>query len=65
MIIVVDFGEIYYFSEKEAVGIIILRLKNQTVESFNNTLGKFFQKEANNIDLNNSLVIIDENKIRF
>lgn len=60
-----DFGEIYYFSEKEKVGIIVLRIKDQTVESVNKFLDKFFQKKAKNIDLEKSLVVIDENKIRI
>lgn len=60
-----DFGEIYYFSEKGKVGIIVLRIGNQTVESVNKFLDKFFQKEAKNIDLDKSLIIINENKIRI
>jgi len=60
-----DFGEIYYFSERGKVGIIVLRIENQTVESVNKVLDKFFQKEAKNIDLEKSLVVIDENRIRI
>lgn len=60
-----DFGEIYYFNERGKVGTIVLRLENQTVESVNKVLDKFFQKEAKNIDLERSLVVIDENKIRI
>jgi len=60
-----DFGEIYYFSERGKVGIIVLRIENQTVESVNRVLDKFFQKEAKNIDLEKSLVVIDENKVRI
>jgi len=60
-----DFGEIYYFSERGKVGIIVLRIMDQTVESVNKVLGKFFQKEAKNIDLEKSLVVIDDNKIRI
>ena len=60
-----DFGEIYYFSERGKVGIIVLRINSQTVESVNKVLDKFFQKEAKNIDLEKSLVVIDENKIRI
>ena len=60
-----DFGEIYYFSERGKVGIIVLRIMDQTVESVNKVLDKFFQKEAKNIDLEKSLVIIDDNKIRI
>ena len=60
-----DFGEIYYFSERGKVGIIVLRIENQTVESVNKVLFRFFQKEAKNIDLEKSLVIIDETKVRI
>lgn len=60
-----DFGEIYYFSEKGKVGIIVLRLKDQTVESVNKVLDKFFQEKVGNIALEKSLVVIDENKIRI
>lgn len=60
-----DFGEIYYFSEKGKVGIIVLRIQDQTLESVNKVLDKFFRKEARNIDLEKSLVVIDENKIRI
>lgn len=60
-----DFGEIYYFSESGKIGIIVLRIQNQTVESVNKVLGKFFKKEAKNVDLGKSLVVIDENKIRI
>lgn len=60
-----DFGEIYYLSEKGKVGIIVLRIQDQRVESVNKVLAKFFQKEVENIDLEKSLVLIDENKIRI
>ncbi|MBI2594390.1 DUF5615 family PIN-like protein [Candidatus Curtissbacteria bacterium] len=60
-----DFGEIYYFSERGKVGIIVLRIENQTVESVNKVLNKFFQTETKNIDLEKSLVVIDEKKIRI
>ena len=60
-----DFGEIYYFSEKGKVVMIVLRIQDQTVESVNKILSKFFKKEAKNIDLEKSLVVIDENKIRI
>ena len=60
-----DFGEIYYFSESGKVGIIVLRLGDQTVESVNRVLDKFFQEEAGSINLGKSLVVIDESKIRI
>ena len=60
-----DFGEIYYFGYPSVVGIIVLRLENQTIESVNRSLEillastklgpKIFQ---------NSLIIFDGVKIR-
>lgn len=61
----IDFGEIYYFSERGKVGIIVLRIKDQTVKSVNKVLDKFFQKESKDINLEKSLVVIDESKIRI
>ena len=60
-----DFGEIYYFSERGSVGIIVLRIQNQTVEFVNKVLFRFFKKEAKNIDLEKSLVVIDDTKVRI
>jgi len=60
-----DFGEIYYFSERGEIGVIVLRIKDQTVESVNKTLDKFFQNEASSINLERSLIIIDDNKVRI
>ncbi|MEK7558721.1 MAG: DUF5615 family PIN-like protein [Patescibacteria group bacterium] len=60
-----DFGEIYYFSERGKVGIIVLRLEDQRVESANKVLNKFFQNESKNVDLEKSLVVIDESRIRI
>src|SRR3972149_8632380 len=37
-----DFGEIYHFS-KNKIGLIILRLEDQTVESVNKTLERFLK----------------------
>ncbi len=60
-----DFGEIYYLSERGKIGVVVLRLRDQTVESVNKTLYKFFQNEADDINLDKSLVILDENKVRI
>jgi len=46
-------------------GFIVLKIKNQTVASVNKTLSSFFRKEAKDIKLEQSLVIIEENKIRI
>lgn len=36
-----DFGEIYYFAEGGEVGIVVLRLRHQTVEAVNDVLERF------------------------
>ncbi len=60
-----DFGEIYHFKEKGKLGVIVLRLENQTVESVNKVLYKFFKTQAKSVDLDNSLVILEEDKVRI
>jgi len=58
-----DFGEIYHFKEKGKFGAIVLRLEDQTVESVNQLLGEFFTQQQE-IDLENSLVILEKGKVR-
>ena len=60
-----DFGEIYHFKEKGKMGVIVLRLEDQTVESVNKTLYKFFSSYAKNVNINKSLVVLRENKMRI
>ncbi len=59
-----DFGEIYYLRERGKVGVIVLRIEDQTVESVNKVLYTFFSEQAKDIDLTTSLVIIEPNTIR-
>jgi predicted nuclease of predicted toxin-antitoxin system len=59
-----DFGEIYHRHERGQVGVIILRLEDQTVESVNQVLEKFFRGPAQDIPLERSLVVIDESRVR-
>lgn len=59
-----DFGEIYYLRERGKVGVIVLRLEDQTVESVNQTLHTFFSEQAANIELATSLVVIEPDTIR-
>jgi len=61
-----DFGEIYHFREEEKVGIIVLRLKDQTVESVNEALKEFFEdfKERWS-EIERNLVVIEEGRYRF
>ncbi|MFC1700955.1 DUF5615 family PIN-like protein [Patescibacteria group bacterium] len=61
-----DFGELYYFSSKKPIGLIMLKLRNQTVESVNSNLENFFKKKIINKKENQkALIIIDEKKIRI
>lgn len=61
-----DFAEMYHFASNKKIGVILLRVNNQTVESVNDTL---FRLHENNIltqsYLDKALVIIDDNKIRI
>ena len=61
-----DFGEIYYYREKGKIGVVVLRLKNQTVESVNFILGNFLHQYLQKLEQNpHSLVIIKPNSARF
>lgn len=60
-----DFGEIYHFKEKGKIGVIILRLEDQTVESVNKTLYKFFSSYVKSVNLSKSLVVLKEDKMRI
>jgi len=60
-----DFGEIYYFSEKGQVGILVLRLRHQTVEAVNDVLQRFLQSGAlTEQQLRRSLVVLSETTYR-
>ena len=59
-----DFGEIYYLRERGRVGVLVLRLRDQTVASVNRVLAAFFRTQAHDIDLDTSLVVIDEYQVR-
>jgi predicted nuclease of predicted toxin-antitoxin system len=60
-----DFGEIYHFRERGKVGIIVLYLEDQTVESVNRRLERFFASESFDIDLDRTLVLLEEDRIRI
>ena len=56
-----DFGEIYYLAEKGKVGILVLRLRYQTVEAVNAVLERFLQSAV--LDekvLRRGLVVVSE-----
>ena len=61
-----DFGQLYHFREEGKLGVVILRLKDQTVEVVNAVLKRFFEdfkgKEA---QLQKSLVIVEEDRYRL
>lgn len=60
-----DFGEIYHFREKGQTGILVLKLKDKTVESTNRTLKKFLKDKAiEKQKLEKSLIILDETSFR-
>lgn len=61
-----DFGEIYYLAEQGWVGILVLRLRRQTVEVVNEVLERFLKSGAvSPEDLQRSLVIVAENWYRI
>lgn len=61
-----DFGNIFYFSTKEKIWIIVLRLKNQTVGSVNKTLKWLLEtKILEKRESKNTLMIIREKGIRI
>lgn len=60
-----DFGEIYYFAEEGQVGILVLRLRQQTVERVNDVLQRFLQSAAmTELQIQSSLIILSETAYR-
>ena len=60
-----DFGQIYYLVEQGRVGILVLRLRHQTVEVVNDVLERFLKASTlSPEELQHSLVIISENWYR-
>jgi hypothetical protein len=60
-----DFGAIYRQRDQGSFGAILLRLKDQIVESANRTLGQFFAEHPTEPDLEGLLVVIDPSKFRI
>lgn len=61
-----DFGQIYHFREEGKVGIIVLRLEDQTVESVNLVLHDFFANFKGQGDkIQKNLIIVEEGRYRF
>jgi len=60
-----DFGEIYYSATAGEVGIIVLRLRHQTVEAVNDVLERFLKAGVlSEEELRHALVILSENTYR-
>lgn len=60
-----DFGEIYHFRLKGKLGVFILRIEDQTVESVNKVLHGFLQGLPKSVNLDTSLVMLDEHRARI
>lgn len=58
------FGALYHRYFHRQVGVIILRLDDQKSSSVNQILSRFFETRAPSIDLERSLVVIDEHRVR-
>lgn len=60
-----DYGEIYYLKEQGKIGVIMLRLKDQTTLNVVKVLNSFFtNKEFKTSDPSKSLFIISEENTR-
>lgn len=60
-----DYGEIYYLKEQGKLGVVMLRLKDQTSANVVRKLIDFFKsKESQSTDLSVSLIIISEDNTR-
>ena len=60
-----DFGKIYHRWERGQIGAMVLRLEDQTVESVNLVLGRFFANVATTVSLERSLIVVDESRVRI
>lgn len=61
-----DFGTIYYFSSKKTTGIIVLRLKPQTIENANEAIKKLLSSNIlDKVENRKALLIVDKIKVRI
>ena len=61
-----DYGEIYYLKERGQIGVIMIRLRDQTSDNVIQRLHSFLcSSECKKSDISTSLVIIEEEKIRI
>jgi len=59
-----DLGEIYHGQKRGQFGVIVLRLGDQTPESVQRLLGLFFAAPPSEIDLRQSLVVLEPGSVR-
>lgn len=60
-----DFGRLYYRYQRGQIGVIVLRLRNQSIDAVDTILNRFFNDPGTiAIDLERSLVVIDESRVR-
>ena len=60
-----DFGEIYYFGEDGEVGVVVLRLRDQTVEAVNGVLERFLRSDVlPEHEMRTALVVLSETTYR-
>jgi predicted nuclease of predicted toxin-antitoxin system len=60
-----DFGEIYYFAERGQVGVLVLRLRHQTVEAVNDVLERFLGSDVlTDREIQEALVVLSETTYR-
>jgi len=61
-----DFGEIYHTKESGKIGVMVLRLENQTSNNVNFVLKQFVSENKSLLEKNTkSLIVIKSNSIRF
>lgn len=60
-----DFGQIYYFARRGEVGMIVLRLRQQTVEAVNSALDRFLNTPGwTEEQVRRSLLVLSETTYR-
>ena len=59
-----DFGEIYFRRERGAIGVIFLKVQDQANVAVERVLDRFFRQDAPGIDLDHSLVVVTEYRVR-
>jgi predicted nuclease of predicted toxin-antitoxin system len=58
------FGLRYHRAASGSFGVIVIRLTDQTVESVNRVLDRFFRRDAANVPLDRALVILERERTR-